>query len=57
MRAEGAVDVEVRLLGPMEVRTGGALVRLPGAAERALLAVLLFAGRHAVPATTLVDRL
>ncbi|WP_185749127.1 AfsR/SARP family transcriptional regulator [Humibacillus xanthopallidus] len=53
-----AVD-EVRylLLGPMEVHVGGHPVRLPGPAERALLAQLLLTPRRTVPATTLVDRL
>lgn len=53
-----AVD-EVRylLLGPMEVHVGGEPVRLPGPAERALLAQLLLAPGRTVPATTLVDRL
>jgi len=35
----------------------GRPVRVPGAAERALLAVLLLATDRAVPATSLVDRL
>ncbi|MBW0126643.1 ATP-binding protein [Pseudonocardia oceani] len=49
--------IDFRLLGPLEVHVGGEPVRVPGAAERALLALLLLAGRHAVPATTLVDQL
>ncbi|MBW0093922.1 winged helix-turn-helix domain-containing protein, partial [Pseudonocardia sp. KRD-184] len=49
--------IDFRLLGPLEVRVRGESVRVPGAAERALLALLLLAGRHAVPATTLVDQL
>ena len=53
-----AVD-EVRylLLGPMEVIVDGEPARLPGPAERALLAQLLLAPRRTVPATALVDRL
>ena len=50
-------DVRFRLLGPMEVRVDGAPVKLPGAAERALLAQLLLSPGRTVPATMLVDRL
>src|SRR3712207_5826967 len=41
----------------MEVRLGGAPVPLPGAAERALLALLLLSAGRIVPATALVDQL
>src|SRR6188472_4528129 len=50
-------DVRYGLLGPMEVRVGGAPVKLPGTAERALLAQLLLSPARTVPATMLVDRL
>ena len=53
-----AVD-EVRylLLGPMEVLVDGEPARLPGPAERALLAQLLLVPRRTLPSTALVDRL
>ncbi len=50
-------EVRFRLLGPMEIEVGGQPARLPGAAERALLAQLLLAPGRTIPATTLVDRL
>src|SRR6187200_155466 len=50
-------DVRYRLLGPMEVWVGGAAVKLPGTAERALLAHLLLSPGRTIPATMLVDRL
>ena len=53
-----AVDeVRYRLLGPMEVCVDGAPVKLPGTAERALLAQLLLNPGRTIPATMLVDRL
>src|SRR5262245_324234 len=53
-----AVDgVRYKLLGPMEVCVDGAPVRLPGTAERALLAQLLLGPGGTIPATMLVDRL
>src|SRR5205085_7284608 len=50
-------DVRYRLLGPMEVCVDGAPVKLPGIAERALLAQLLLSPGRTIPATMLVDRL
>ena len=50
-------DVRYRLLGPMEVCVAGAPVKLPGSAERALLAQLLLSPGRTIPATMLVDRL
>src|SRR6185436_6784252 len=50
-------DVRYGLLGPMEVRVDGALVKLPGTAERALLVQLLLSPGRTIPATMLVDRL
>src|SRR5688500_1014615 len=50
-------DVRYRLLGPMEVCVDGAPVKLPGTAERALLAQLLLNPSRTIPATMLVDRL
>ncbi|WP_143056336.1 AfsR/SARP family transcriptional regulator [Pedococcus cremeus] len=50
-------DVRYLLLGPMEVLVDGEPARLPGPAERALLAQLLLVPGRTVPATALVDRL
>src|SRR3954454_9161979 len=50
-------EVRYRLLGPMEVTVGGAPVKLPGTAERALLAQLLLSPGRTIPATMLIDRL
>ncbi|MDX6298956.1 MAG: hypothetical protein QOF53_170, partial [Nocardioidaceae bacterium] len=50
-------DVQYRLLGPMEVCVEGDPVKLPGIAERALLAMLLLSPGRTIPATMLIDRL
>ena len=50
-------DVQFGLIGPMELRIAGAPVRLPGAAERGLLALLLLAAGRTVSASSLVDQL
>ncbi|WP_457208249.1 AfsR/SARP family transcriptional regulator, partial [Nocardioides sp. P5_C9_2] len=50
-------DVRYRLLGSMEVLVDGTPVKLPGTAERALLAQLLLSPGRTIPATMLVDRL
>lgn len=50
-------EVRYRVLGPMEVSVGGAPVKLPGTAERALLAQLILSPGRTIPATMLVDRL
>ena len=50
-------DIRFQLLGPMEVLVDGAPAKLPGVAERALLAQLLLAPGRTIPATLLVDRL
>ncbi len=50
-------ELGFRLLGPMEITVGGRPARLPGAAERALLAQLLLSPGRTIAATTLVDRL
>ena len=58
LRMGTAVDqVRYRLLGPMEVCVDGAPVKLPGTAERALLAQLLLNPGRTIPASMLVDRL
>ena len=50
-------EVRFRLLGPMEVCVDGAPAKLPGTAERALLAQLILSPGRTIPATMLVDRL
>lgn len=52
-----AGGVRFRLLGPMEMSVNGQSAKLPGAAERALMAQLLLAPGRTIPATLLVDRL
>jgi predicted ATPase/DNA-binding SARP family transcriptional activator len=49
--------VRFHLLGPMAVTVDGIPVPLRGAAERALLALLLLSPSRAVPASSLIDRL
>ena len=50
-------QVRFQLLGPMEMSVTGQPVKLPGAAERALMAQLLLAPGRSIAATLLVDRL
>ena len=50
-------DMRFQLLGPMELLVDGAPAKLPGVAERALLAQLVLAPGRTIPATLLVDRL
>ena len=50
-------DLDVRLLGALHLRVHDAPVPLPGAAERALLALLLLSPGRAVAASSLIDRL
>ncbi|HET9421357.1 MAG TPA: BTAD domain-containing putative transcriptional regulator [Nocardioides sp.] len=50
-------DLRFRLLGPMALSVDGRPAKLPGTAERALLAQLLLAPGRTIPATLLVDRL
>lgn len=50
-------DLRFGLLGPFDVRVGDEPVAIPGAAERALLALLLLSPGRSVPATSLIDRL
>ncbi|HSK26082.1 MAG TPA: BTAD domain-containing putative transcriptional regulator [Jiangellales bacterium] len=49
--------VEIRLLGPVEVAVGDTVHRLPGAGERALLALLALQAGTVAPADRLVDAL
>src|SRR5919201_1631298 len=50
-------DLEFRLLGPIEVRSGGEPLQLGGPKQRALLALLLAEGGRAVSPDRLVDAL
>lgn len=50
-------DLRFGLLGPFEVTVDDEPVKIPGSAERALLAVLLLARGRIVPASALIDRL
>ncbi|WP_344771712.1 AfsR/SARP family transcriptional regulator [Nocardioides panacisoli] len=50
-------DLRFRLLGPMEIARGDAMLPVPGAAERALLAQLVLSPGRTLPASLLIDRL
>ncbi|MEU4454022.1 BTAD domain-containing putative transcriptional regulator [Nocardioides sp. NPDC023903] len=50
-------DIRFGLLGTFETTIDGDTVKVPGSAERALLAVLLLARGRIVPASALIDRL
>src|SRR3954466_8879343 len=47
--------LEFHILGPLEVRAGGAPVRLGGPRQRAVLAILLAHANEVVPAERLID--
>lgn len=49
--------LEFRILGPLEVRAGGALVRVGGPKQRALLALLLCNANRVVSRDQLIDEL
>jgi DNA-binding SARP family transcriptional activator len=53
----GEVVVKFRMLGPLELDTGGEVRVLPAGAERAVLAILLLNAGRVVPAERLVDAL
>jgi predicted ATPase/DNA-binding SARP family transcriptional activator len=53
----GKAEMELGILGPLEVRDGEALVRVPGAKERALLADLVVHAGRVVSADRLVEDL
>src|SRR5215218_4817495 len=50
-------EVEFRLLGAMQLRVDDEPAKLPGAAERGLLALLLLSPGRTVAASSLIDRL
>jgi predicted ATPase/DNA-binding SARP family transcriptional activator/tetratricopeptide (TPR) repeat protein len=50
-------SLDFRLLGPMQVNNDAAVLPLPNAAERALLALLVLSPGRPIPAATLIDRL
>ena len=49
------MDTEFCLLGPLQVRCGGELVRVPSGKQRAVLAALLLQANRVVTADELVD--
>ena len=49
--------VEFRILGPLEVRVGDRVLRIPGRRQRALLALLLLNANRVVSADRLLDEL
>ena len=49
--------MDFRILGPLEVADGDSLVALPGAKQRALLAILLLRVNEVVSADRLIDDL
>jgi predicted ATPase/DNA-binding SARP family transcriptional activator len=51
-----AKQVELGILGPLEVRVAGRPVQVPGARQRALLAALALRRGHVVPVDGLVDQ-
>ena len=57
MLHEGAVSVEFRVLGAVEVVAGGQAVAVGGSRERAVLARLLMSANQVVSQSTLVDDL
>jgi DNA-binding SARP family transcriptional activator len=50
-------EVQLLLLGPLEVWHDGLRVDIPGGRQRVMLALLLLAGPHAVAVKTLIDNL
>ena len=55
-RRAGNPAIELRLLGPLEVSSGGDTVALGGPKPRALLAVLALDPGHVVSAASALDR-
>lgn len=53
----GRADIDVRLLGPIEVRRGGRAIDVPGGRARALLTILALQAGQAIPAERLIDTL
>lgn len=51
------MDLEYRILGPLEVRRNGVLLDLGGAKQRTLLAALLLRANHTVSTDQLIDEL
>src|SRR5918997_4000553 len=56
-RGCAVTEVEFRLLGAMQLRVDDEPAKLPGAAERGLLALLLLSPGWTVAASSLIDRL
>ena len=51
------IAIEFRILGPLEVRRGGAPVQIGGVRQRALLALLLLSANRVVSRDRLIDEL
>ena len=49
--------MEFRILGPLEIAMGDALLTLAGAKQRALLAILLLSANETVSSDRLIDEL
>lgn len=49
--------LEVRVLGPMQIRGGGGPIALGGAKQRTLLALLVLSAGEIVPVERIVDEL
>lgn len=56
-RTLGVVKLEFRILGPLEVHSNGMSIRIGGARQQRLLALLLLAANRVVPVERLVDEL
>lgn len=53
--SDGPATVDVRVLGPLEVRRSGELIMIVGAKPRAILTILGLSPRQVVPASVLQD--
>jgi DNA-binding SARP family transcriptional activator len=53
----GPADLDIRLLGPIEVRRAGTAVDVPGGRARSLLTILALQVGQAIPAERLIDTL
>ena len=56
-RVAAAPKLQFRILGPLEVWSGGAIVDLGARKQRAVLAILLQNANHVVPTERLIDEL
>ncbi len=56
-RVAAAPTLQFRILGPLEVWSGGAIVDVGARKQRAVLAILLLNANHVVPTERLIDEL